>query len=101
MQHLYLAVGWLGSTISPAESLPYYALGHLDHHQHNGKSSLFQYLKEPWWSGKDADLLFFGFSLRSPFHGDEFPLTPLLGPVAYLLYGGPGLVSVYSLFTVG
>jgi cytochrome b involved in lipid metabolism len=46
-------------------------------------------------------VLFFGFSLRNPFHSDDFPLTPLIGPIAYLLYSGPGLVSVYIIFTAG
>lgn len=99
IQHLYLAVSWLGSVVANVESLPYYAMGHLDHHQFNGKHSLFQYLKEPWWKGKDADVLFFGFSLRNPFHSD-LPLPLLVGPFSYLLYSGPGLVLVYIFLTV-
>ena len=47
------------------------------------------------------DVLFFGLSLRNPFHSDDFPLTPLIGPIAYLLYSGPALVSVHILLTVG
>lgn len=101
MGHVYFVAGWLCSLATPAEVFSYYAMGHLEHHQHSGRSSISDFVWEPWWEGKDADLLFWGFSSRHPFKSAEIPLSPLLGPLAYIFYGSPIFNLVVMRLTAG
>lgn len=100
---LFLATCFLEALVFPADVITYFLLGHVEHHKYNGHkgTSVLDFVREPWFPGKDADCLFFGFSLRNPFGSDAMPITPLVGPITYAIYSGPVLAAFFFPITLG
>jgi hypothetical protein len=79
--YLYHASLLFGSLYLNVSSFVYYAMGHMEHHEHNGDTLLTDFLREPWFPGHDADVLFFGFTLHTPLLTGRCDLVAVSGPV--------------------
>lgn len=100
LRELYYVACFFHGSFGIAGHIPYYSMGHLQHHRHNCSSSLYDFIREPCWHGKDADILFFGLTEKNPFFSDSVPLQ-LLNVLKYVLYCPPMMVAANTILTLG
>mmetsp|Transcript_20174 Transcript_20174/g.35882 ORF Transcript_20174/g.35882 Transcript_20174/m.35882 type:complete len:462 (+) Transcript_20174:77-1462(+) len=100
MSCLYFLVGWVATCVNPADIFSYYVMGHLQHHGQTGRTCILDFVRQPWWEGKDADVLLFGLTGKSPFKNLGWSPMPMF-IFFWMALSSAGFIMIVTTLTLG